>query len=311
MRNFHYFIFILSICSVCCVNTIAQQTCSGDILSIKGTGLLKDGKTNTKITQQNYSKIKPKSGQILMVNSKNDELRLKLDCANGEVKIIFNKPYEIPGRPEMVKGPGLKPEVWKDGGGNRHGDGIILFPIESDEIIAVVRPETAMLRWATSFPKEFTVSFVILSIQEKKAIWEQSDIPGHVGNYTNDKLKKVLQDIQERVPNALLKLELKTNVGTENYATFRVFPIVKEKSLQQELNKLKAEDRVGRAKIYYSYNLFIEAANECEEALKLSPNSIDLLKITSIAQDSAGNSKRRSELDERIKILQVVRKTKK
>ena len=61
--------------------------------------------------------------------------------------------------------------------------------------------------------------------------------------------------------------------------------------------------QLARAEIYAGYKLYNEVASEYEEALKVSPESVELLMATASAQDRAGNFKRRDEIDEQIKIL--------
>jgi hypothetical protein len=309
--------WIFFIVLIYCINISAQSTCQGIIASLKGTGTLQKNGKETKITSGNYRKIKLTSGQTLKVTGENDEMKLHLDCIKEEVIVSFNKPYTMRGKPEKPTGHSLDDRIWKPGGGHRtNNGGFILFPtefpIESEETINVVRPETVVLRWATSAPQKFTVSLVVNLIQEAQKeviIWKESNIAGETGSYTDDELKGKLKDIREKQPAAKLKLILRTNLetnGTENSVVFRIFSSEEEESLKQDLDKSNRENEgaITRAKIYTRYNLFIEAAQECEEALKSSPENIVLLKITSIAEDRAGNFKRRNELDEKIKTLQ-------
>jgi hypothetical protein len=297
------FIWIFFIISVCFTSLLAQSRCQGEIVSIKGTGTLTENGKVYRITSKNYNKIKLISGQVLKTNKNGDELRVKLDCVNGEFSVSV-KPYKIPGKPEAAKGTILDPDYWKNGGGNRNGNGIILFPIESDEIVDVVRPESVVLRWATSSHTKFRITLVISQVEEENEIWKRNNIVGNTGSFTSDDLKRILGKVQRKVPNAKFKLTLKTTIGTENFTIFRIFSLEEEKLLQKELNELRIRNRIARAQIYARYNLFIEAANECEADLRLSPKNINLLKITSIAQAWAGNLKRRDELDKQIRRLQ-------
>ena len=74
-----------------------------------------------------------------------------------------------------------------------------------------------------------------------------------------------------------------------------------QKELAQTNDEQEVFRHIARAEIYSRYKLYLEAANEYEEALKLSPESIDLLNATASAQDRAGNFKRRDEIDEQLK----------
>jgi tetratricopeptide (TPR) repeat protein len=302
------FLTILYLCS-----NAAGQSDVGWIINLKGTAQLKkvNGKKIKILTEKNFARpLQP--NQELKVD-KGGQMQIKLCNKATPFSISHTKWYKVPTAINcpssadltryliMEKHFGFGPE-------SRTGDGFILFPIESENIIDTIRPETVVLRWVPTEKEKLDLSIRVMGIEDK--VWEKHDVSGKEGSFTNDELKSFLKDIREKHPNARLQLKIQTmsNKGpATNTSTFQLFSTEKDRALQQELVNLKEENKLlfhlFRARIYYSYNLFIEAAAEYEEALNLSPESLDLLKDMANIEERAGNVKRSAELKNYIEIL--------
>lgn len=286
------------------INAEAQDKV-GMVVGITGTARLRNAdKTEQKLTERNFA-VSLRVGQSLKAESKG---KVQIKLCNGKTETIRSKWYRI----SQVICSNTNSEKRKvlesvfDFGGrykpNRGNDEFILFPLEKE--ITVVRPETAVFRWKTTSEKRLWLSVSIVG--QDKPIWKQ-EVDGEPRSFTSDELQKVLADIRQKQPNAKLQLKLNiTFLSTENSADFQIFSLEDERKLQTEIAATDTEQGIfrhlARAEIYSRYKLYNEVANEYEEALKLSPESVELLIATATAQDRAGNFKRRDEIDEQVKI---------
>jgi hypothetical protein len=293
------------------VSAPAQNTV-GQIIYLKGTARLRhvDGKTET-LTERNYARdLQPKQ-------------RLRPD-GNGQVQIILcdePRPVPIPAGkwytvPDTIicSAPADSPiqRLIADhfGVGSRHRgeDSFILFPIESNELVDVVRPETATFRWAPLTDARVNLSVGVIGVEH--VTWNRDGIPGADGSFADNGLRGFLGGVREKYPGAKLQLKIQTVLSaetTENIATFRLLPEEKEKALRLELANSQQESELLshliRTDIYLRYGLYIEAADAHEEALKLSPESPDLLKVAATLEEQAGNLKRSRELEDYLEEL--------
>lgn len=289
-----------------CVNTSAQNHV-GKIVELDGTAFLKlvNGKVVT-LTKENFARsLQP--NQKLRLN-RNGRMQVLL-CNDESPLITSDRWYTVP--PALICSvPADSPmqrvmnELFDTGARFRGKYAFIFFPIESDEITDTIRPETAVLRWASS---ESRVTLSISVVGVSQAPWEQNDVPGEDGFFSSDGLRKFLKDVREQHPGASLRLKIHTTLNTDNTATFRLLSKETEGALQKELAGVKYKTGIPshlfRAEVYCRHMLFLEAAEEYEEALKLSPESIELLRATATLQEQAGNLKRSDELERHIEHL--------
>lgn len=300
-----------------CVNTGAQNDV-GIIICLKGTARLRPVKGKDVILNEKNYAMSLQPNEKLMVD-KNGQLKIQLCDNQEEFFIPAGKWYTVSDTiicsPPANSSKRLALEN-KYSIGARHpidrhrGEhSFILFPIESKEVMDIIRPETAMFRWSSSWAssKPVKVNLSVSVIGAENEHWEKNDVSGEAGSFTSDDLKKFLKDAREKHPDARIQLKIKTTLSTENTAIFQLLSEEKDKALQQELANLKEENEfllhLFRAKIYYQYDLFIESADEYEEALKLSPDSIGLLNDTAVVEELAGNSTRSKELQNHINKL--------
>jgi hypothetical protein len=234
--------------------------------------------------------------------------KVQVKLCNGKTETVGNKWYRISqvicsNTTNSEKRNVLNSLFVPGGRTNRGDDEFILFPLENE--ITIIRPETAIFRWKTTSEKKLSLSVNIVG--QDKPIWKQ-EVDVEPKSFTSDELKKLLADIRQKQPDAKLQLKLSIAfLGTENSAVFQIFSLPDEENLQKELAETNSEQGIfrhlARAEIYSRYKLYNEVANEYEEALKLSPESIELLTAAASAQDLAGNFNRRNEIDVQIKAL--------
>jgi tetratricopeptide (TPR) repeat protein len=310
---------MLRICLLCltitvfCISAAAQNNV-GRIIYLKGTALLRqeDGKVET-LTEKDYVRdLQPKQrlklgrgGQMQIILC--DETRPPLPAGKWypvPVHIICSTPKESP--VQRVIASHFRARIR-----HRTGDAFILYPLEAKELVDNVRPETAEFRWASSTTANLNLSVSIVGVEHAK--WERMNVSGADGSFSDDGLKEFLRGVREKHPGATLRLTVRsfytenTAKFQQNTATFQLVPVEKEQALQQELAALKEENNLlsllFRADIYLRYGLYIEAADAYEEVLKLSPESVELVKDTAALQERAGNLKRSHELENFIEVL--------
>ncbi len=302
------------ICLVCLAITVlfvsaAAQNNVGRIIDLKGgTALLRqeDGRVET-LTEKNYVRdLQPKQrlklgsgGQMQIILC--DGTRPALPAGKWYLvpaNIICSTPKESP--VQRVIASRFRAFIR-----HRTDDAFILFPLESKEVVDTVRPETAQFRWASSTTATLNLSVSVVGVEP--AMWQKADISGVDGSFSDGGLEEFLRGVRKKHPGATLRLTIRSAFNTENVATFQLMPEEKEQALQQELAAMKEENKLlshlFRADIYLRYGLYIEGADAYEEALKLSPESVELLRDTAVLQERAGNLKRSRELENFIEVL--------
>jgi hypothetical protein len=287
---------------------VAQDSV-GRIISLQGTARLKQPNGKVEIlNEKNYWRsLHP--NQKLKVDG-NGQMQIALCDSPARLPVPSKRWYTVPssiicsGTSNSKKREVLG-RVFDIAARHRGENDFILFPAQSNELTDVIRAETAVFRWASSTKAKITLSVSVIGLENTK--WEQSDIPGEDGSYSSDNLKTFLEDIQEKQPDAKLRLKIQTTFGTENSAIFQLLSKDKEEALQREIANVSEENKLlvhlSRAEIYLRHNLLIEAADQHEEALRLSPESIELLRATAAIEEQAGNLKRSNELEEYLEKL--------
>ncbi len=304
---------MLRICLVCLTITVlgvsaAAQNNVGRIIDLNGTALLRqeDGRVET-LTEKNYVRdLQPK--QRLKLN-RGGQIQIIL-CDGTRPSLPAGKWYPVPAN-IICSSPKESPvqrviaSRFRAFIRHRTEDAFILFPLESKELVDNIRLETAGFRWASSTTANLNLSVSVIGVEHAR--WERTNVSGADGSFSDSGLKQFLRGVREKHPEATLLLTIRSAFNTENTATFRLVPEETERSLQRELAALKEENKLLshqlRADIYLRYGLYIEAADAYEEALKLSPESVELLRDTAALQERAGDLKRSRELENLIEAL--------
>lgn len=300
------FIFILFLAAW--INVEAQNKV-GFVVDITGTARLKnaDGKEQ-KLTTQNFA-VSLSVGQSLKADGKG---KVQIKLCNGKFEIVGNKWRLI--TPILCSNPSgrtkesVLEKIFDIGARHKRGDDeFILFPIESlkgEKEEDIIRPKTAFFRW---MPTSEKLTLEVYIVGKNKPEWRQ-EVDGKLRYFASPSLSRTLEEIRKKNPNAKLQLKIKAaSLNTTNIANFRLFSLQDENNLDEELGQINDEQGVfrylARAAIYYRYKLYSEMANEYEQALKLSPESIDLLNLAAAAQDRTGNFTRRDAIDNKIEAL--------
>ncbi len=294
MRNLLWILFLVSVME----GSTPAQPCTGSFDSVKGSGWLTGGGATRQVTERNYKKFALASDQIVRAENAS-EIILTLSCVKGKVTVRSGKPFLIPTSPNTPSGGALDSTKLKNGGGNRGEGDFILFPLQinKENIKSVIRPETAIFRWSKPIEKKQTLSLTIVG--EEKPFWIQ-EVDSEPRTFTSDEIRNKLTEIREKRPNAEIQLQISDSASNPDKSVFLLFSSAAEAKLQEELVEFKeepgADGCISRAEIYFRYELYNEAAEEYEKALKLVPASAVLRQITAFAQDRAGNFRRRDEI---------------
>jgi hypothetical protein len=287
---------------------VAQESV-GTIISLNGTARLKepDGRV-VLLNGKNYARsLQP--NQKLRVD-RNGQMQITLCDRPANLSIPSDRwyivpPYTICSTTANSKKRDVLSSFFDIAARHRGEDDFILFPVQADETTDVIRAETAAFRWASSTKARITLSISVVGSESMK--WEQSAISGEDGSYASDSLTAFLKDVRKKQPNTTLKLKIQTSLNTENSTTFQILSLENEEALKREIANVDETNRLlfhlSRAAIYLRYRLLIDGAEEYEQALKLAPESIDLLKATAALEEQTGNLKRFNELQNILETL--------
>jgi hypothetical protein len=272
----------------------------GSVVYLKGRGRISAG--------PNGPSRELRNGDIL---HEQDELL----CEEGLVKIrLVGRENEIAITPDVgvYPIPRLKSLVgervaarlatrrrFKRAGRRRGSSGIVTSPQQG----GVVLPSKLVFRW-TPFEKNSRLSLSLQRAGSNKILWSETDVDGTAGELTDEKARGALKNIQKKTPGAEIEFTLTSQNHRPYSITFRVLSGADEKALTGELARWgQATDfmrNMGRADAYTRRQLYDEAAAEYEQALKDSPDSLDLLRATIRAYCQAGNKSHAQELAKRL-----------
>ena len=164
-------------------------------------------------------------------------------------------------------------------------------------------PDLFVIRWFPGTAK-CTVSLAIKEI-DGKTRWQEDDIDGKLGLWDSPKARQALTEYRAEGEEAPLLLRYTDSCANRIDVTFSLLSAKSEASLRGELaswdkDTVKLMAHLGRAYVFESYNEFPEVAEEYEAALKLVPESRDLLIRTILAHRRTGNLAREEQLIKRL-----------
>ena len=166
-----------------------------------------------------------------------------------------------------------------------------------------VEIEHLIVRWRTAgIQGDVTLS---LSPQgSEHELWRQAAVAGANGSLDSDGFRQVLAAYRERGASAPLLLKMQDAAGKNYQVSFSLLAPRDEDELNQMLTEWNSRDAIvrhlGRASAYLSFDLFVEAAEEYESALREAPDSSLLLQLTAAAERRIGNSTRAAELAQKL-----------
>ena len=213
---------------------------------------------------------------------------LELDEYSGAYTIV------APDSPKFKK---VVDAYGRTGGRDRGGFTVPILYAPANESSVV--PDQFVLRWAPL--KQSCVISLIVHDAKGQELWQQSKVDGAIGSLNSDALHQALIGYREKKPTAVLQLDLADTCGDEDRVTFSLLSLADEKSLKEELGGWAGEQdqlmvHLGRAAVFFEYQMFPETAEEYEAALALAPESQSLLKRTIDAERRIGNRARAKAL---------------
>jgi hypothetical protein len=196
-------------------------------------------------------------------------------------------------------------EYGRRGGGER-GDASIYSPANR----ASVNPATFEIRWITNLGP--VKSLLIKEASPSgRDIFHQNVVDGMSGHISSEGARQALVKYREERGHGPLLIIL-SDSRRRDLAGVRFFLITErtERDLDQELRSWKNEPEgmwrhLGMAHAFAVRQMFTEAAEEYEAALRYAPDSTGLLRRTIAAHQQTGNSPREKELR-----IHLARKTK-
>jgi len=276
----------------------SQDRVAGIVQEIRGTAYWKkDAKTNE-------IRLDPRHDQARLLHV-GEQVRserggvLQLLLCGGEKTIrgrsgwfAISATQECPNRKAL--------EEYGRLGGRDRGETTQIF---SPSNHGVITPDLFVIRWIPSAAK-CTVSLAIKEI-EGKVLWEEGDIDGSLGLWNSNKARQALTRYRADGEEAPLLLRLTDSCANQIDITFSLLSARSEASLKEELgrwdkNLVELMVHLGRAYVFESYRIFSGVAEEYEAALKVAPESHDLLIRTILAHRITGNYAREQELTRRL-----------
>lgn len=203
--------------------------------------------------------------------------------------------------------PGRRPEGSRDrvtaGSETRGLNDILLAPPEKG--VGFVRPESFKFRWLTSKSNISPLTISLNGCRTDDVVWSEANIDYKKGSYLPPPVRERLK--QRQKPNSTVELEVV--VSSDSFPSkqrycFEIIPASKEQPLRKELAKWDSyADSIRhteRARIFYKYKLYAEAADEYDMALELSPSTDYLLAGAIETYYLLGNAERVKALLDRL-----------
>ncbi|MGB7922032.1 MAG: hypothetical protein WCF57_02175 [Pyrinomonadaceae bacterium] len=238
--------------------TFAQTNPDAVVVSVKGTAFAKKTKGGASIPL--------KKGDKLFAG---DQVKCERGCR--ELKISYCH----------VTRPVTNSPKWKtilaincgvlDGerGGGDKGEGItIISPRES----ATIRPETFSLKWEPNkSPSKINLSLRIYLGEE---IWVKRDVDGSLGSFESNCLKLELKEAQKAGHLSLIIVSKEGADKEPQRVKFKLISLEDQQSLNSKLEVFghepdKVLKTIGRGLAFSEYELYAEAVQEFEKALKI------------------------------------------
>ncbi len=182
-------------------------------------------------------------------------------------------------------------------GGRPRGD---RPPVFSPAINGAVTPASFVIRWNPR-PRARRVTLTIRDSQDE-ALWRQEAVDNRASALVSEDARRALARYRDQGGNEELKLIWQDDSGGNGYTTpFTLLSAKEEATANAELAVWEVESdplmrHLGRAFVYRINWMFPQAADEYEAALKVAPESRDLLQRTILAQRDTGNHVRADEL---------------
>jgi hypothetical protein len=168
---------------------------------------------------------------------------------------------------------------------------------------SVALPKPFIIRWLSTAPG-CKLSLVITDVVRRR-VGAYGEVEGSSGSFTSGKVEQDLLDYRAKFGEGPLELRAFDSCGTESHVSFSLLGVRGETALRRDLAFWdkgfgKLITHLGRASVYGRYGMISRAAEEYEAALRVAPESQDLLLKTISANRLTGNLDRAGELKKRL-----------
>jgi hypothetical protein len=162
------------------------------------------------------------------------------------------------------------------------------------------RVESFVIRWQPE-PTPRTINLSISALGFPEVVWKDDNVNSATGSLDSPLARQALKNLLQGKPDAPLLLTLRF-AESESFS-FSLISAQQAQALEDELKFWDEEHNdllrfIGRAYSFDQRNLYWEAAREYEEALKLAPNSCDLLNEALAANERARDKEHARQLKE-------------
>lgn len=236
-------------------------------------------------------RLKCGAGAVLEVYLYNKDE--KIPCPSGWFPIP-----EVPPSYSSMKQKALE-EYGRIGGRERDKNRGVFEPSDESKAIAA----QFQIRWV---PQVVMRSFSLVALEKTpREIWTEEITEGSTGVLVSETARTALQKFQTESGEGELILKWKDNSGQTGTLRFSLLSSAQKTEMKSDLGNWDQEREgilrhIGRASVFAKYRFFSQAAEEYEAALKLAPESRDLLRRTVDAHERTGNFARMEELKKRI-----------
>ncbi|HEY0376306.1 MAG TPA: tetratricopeptide repeat protein [Pyrinomonadaceae bacterium] len=273
-----------------------EQSAAAVVNSLRGAATLQRGEKTERLVEAKARGRRLRAGDKLQV-SPGGRLVI-LFCGSREVKEISQKPpnwYTVPNVPSDAQDALFAEYFGRIPGRQRATSGAIFSP--PDE--GVAWPEGFTVRWSPSWTAA-PLTLTLLAEMGEETLWEQTAIDGASGRFTSHELRSALRRVREEDPESRLKLLLSTKGGPSTSVAFRLLSAESGAGLARELREADQAEgflrSLMRAAAFTQRQLYLDAAQEYEDALASSPESVELTLATIVAQCRAGDTARAGAL---------------
>ena len=293
-------ISVTGLLCVLCVTSQAQTRTTGAIIeSIAGTGSLKKGINATEEPlsdrDQGYLlavgwSIKSNPGGSIVLRLVNKTLKpedgwFTIPLSQGSAQNSLRRALDRYSKPGNIERPANQS---------------IIYSPAPDSAIDL---QTMEIRW---LPRPAS-HIVALEIREKDGnnsrIWRRAGIRGSDGSLDAQEARSALRRYRATNGSGSLLLIISDQDGNESSVEFTVLSADEERRMRRELAEWEQSTdsgsltrHIARAQTFASHNLVAEAAREYDEALRVAPRSLALIKAALDAHIRTGNTIREQEL---------------
>lgn len=284
---------------------------AGLVSDVRGACWLMSGKVQTKITVRKSGakrlrvgdKVRCDQGGSLVLELISSKAPLPASACSGCTTIEPSGEWTTIRRASGLREDTMAGPVdawFKLGGALRKPPAAVYSPPSGGNASAVW-PERFVIRWIPGS----NAGVLSLSIQNEagKKLWPQQErmtVPSAAGELISEEARLALLNYRKNGREGPFTLVLVDPNGNQSDAQFSVISTRQEEELKNQLMMCGKEPGlmpyICRAYYFRQINLYTEAAEEYDEALKLAPDSVDLQLHAIVAHRLTGNYKREQEL---------------